>query len=408
MAHTLISFLGRGNPDRGRRYRPAIYQFDTGQRQSTEFFGLGLTRQIQPDRLLILGTTGSMWDVLLFSLGFGQEHDEALLALTESADADQTTQDELDHLTSVVSECLGLPTVLRLIPYGRDTEEQVDILRRMALDLAEGDAVTLDVTHGLRHLPMLAQMSALYLRRVKNIEVRGLYYGALEMTDGGVTPVMNLRGLLDIADWVGAIQSFDKDGDYGVFAPLIREQSPIAAGLLQESVFYERTTRPGQARNKLRELNTLLDQQPLTGISSMFAPILRARLSWYREDRLYLRQQALARLYLEHGDFLRTALLGFEAFITRLMQQQGMSNPDNRMQRESAKQEYEARNKAIHPRSDEYQRYCLLRDLRNHLAHGNAPPQAEIQRALASTQQLRDFLDELLRRLLPINDARTP
>ena len=98
MAHTLISFLGRGNPDRGRRYRPAIYQFDTGQRQSTEFFGLGLTRQIQPDRLLILGTTGSMWDVLLFSLGFGQEHDEALLALTESADADQTTQDELDHL----------------------------------------------------------------------------------------------------------------------------------------------------------------------------------------------------------------------------------------------------------------------------------------------------------------------
>ena len=212
---------------------------------------------------------------------------------------------------------------------------------------------------------------------------------------------MNLQGLLDIADWTGAVQSFDKDGDYGVFAPLIREQSPTAAGLLQESAFYERTTRPGQARSKLRELDALFDRQPLTGIGSLFAPTLRARLSWYREDRLYLRQQALARLYLEHGDFLRAALLGFEAFITRLMQQQGMTNPDNWTQRETVKKEYEARNKAIHPRPDEYERYCLLRDLRNHLAHGNTSPQAEIQKALASAEQLRDFLDDLIERLLP-------
>lgn len=65
------------------------------------------------------------------------------------------------------------------------------------------------------------------------------------MTRDAVTPVMNLRGLLDIADWTGAVQSFDKDGDYSVFAPLIREQLPAAAGLLKESAFYERTTRPG-------------------------------------------------------------------------------------------------------------------------------------------------------------------
>jgi CRISPR-associated Csx2 family protein len=401
MTHTLISFLGRGNPDRSKRYRRATYEFGAGSRQTTEFFGLGLARRIGPDRLLILGTTGSMWDVLLFSLGLGQEHDEALLALTESADADRTTQAELDRLTAVVSERLGLPVVLRLIPYGRDTGEQVEILQRMASDIAEGDAVTLDVTHGLRHLPMLAQTSALYLRRVKSVEVRGLYYGALDMTREGLTPVMNLQGLLDIADWTGAVQSFDKDGDYGVFAPLIQEEAPAAAGLLQESAFYERTTRPGQARGKLRELDALLDRQPLTGIGSWFAPTLYARLSWYREDRLYLRQQALARLYLEHGDFLRAALLGFEAFITRLMQQQGMTNLDHWTQRETVKKEYETRNKTLRPRSDEYQRYGLLRDLRNHLAHGNASPQAEIQKALASAEQLRDLLDDLLARLLP-------
>jgi len=402
MKHTLISFLGKA----AQSYRKAVYDFGGGQRQETAFFGLGLTRQIKPDRLVLLGTTGSMWDVLLISLNLDGHLEDALLNLSESAQENRTTAAELDALAPAVGERLGLPVALRLIPYGRDAGEQVEILRRMALDIGEGDAVTLDVTHGLRHLPMLAQMSALYLRRVKSVEVRGLYYGALDMTRDGLTPVMNLQGLLDIADWTGAVQSFDKDGDYGVFAPLIREQSRTAAGLLQESAFYERTTRPGQARSKLRELDALFDRQPLTGIGSLFAPTLRARLSWHREDRLYLRQQALARLYLEHGDFLRAALLGFEAFITRLMQQQGMTNPDNWMQRETVKKEYEARNKAIHPRPDEYERYCLLRDLRNHLAHGNMSPQAEIQKALASAEQLRDFLDDLIERLLPDGISR--
>ncbi|MDS4025594.1 MAG: TIGR02221 family CRISPR-associated protein [Candidatus Contendobacter sp.] len=397
MTHILISFLGKA----AQSYRKAVYDFGSGQQQETAFFGLGLTRQIKPDRLVVLGTTGSMWDVLLISLNLDSHLDEALLNLSESAQHDCASADELEVLMPAVSKRLGLPVVLRLIPYGRNTEEQVEILQRMALDITEGDAVTLDVTHGLRHLPMLAQMSALYLRRVKSVEVRGLYYGALDMTRDGLTPVMNLQGLLDMADWTGAVQSFDKDGDYGVFAPLIREQSPTAAGLLKESAFYERTTRPGQARSKLRELADALDRQPLAGIGALFAPTLRNRLSWHREDRLYLRQQALARLYLEHGDFLRAALLGFEAFITRLMQQQGMTNPDNWTQRENVKKEYETQMKAIYPRPDEYERYCLLRDLRNHLAHGNASPQAEIQKALASAEQLRDFLGDLIGQLLP-------
>ncbi|MCC6134114.1 MAG: TIGR02221 family CRISPR-associated protein [Candidatus Contendobacter sp.] len=400
MTHTLISFLGKA----AQSYRKATYDFGDGQRQETAFFGLGLTRHIKPDRLVVLGTTGSMWDVLLISLNLEPHLDEALLELSESAQQDCTSETELNALAPAVGQRLGLPVTLRLIPYGQNIEEQVEILQRIALDIAEGDAVTLDVTHGLRHLPILAQMSALYLRQVKDVEIRGLYYGALDMTRDGLTPVMNLGGLLDIADWTGAVQSFDKDGDYSVFASLMQKQSPVAADLLQKSAFYERTTRPGQARSQLRNLFDELEHQPLTGIGLLFAPTLQTRLAWHLEDRLYLRQQALARLYLEHEDFLRAALLGFEAFITRLMQQRGMNNPDNWTQRELAKKQY--LNKGIYPRNKEYENYCLLRDLRNHLAHGNASPQVEIQKALASAETLRHFLDDLFRQLLPASIDR--
>ena len=60
------------------------------------------------------------------------------------------------------------------------------------------------------------------------------YYGALDMTRDAVTPVMNLRGLLDIADWTaGQSNLSDKDGDYSVFAPLMRGTVAGGGGLVE-------------------------------------------------------------------------------------------------------------------------------------------------------------------------------
>ena len=400
MTQTLISFLGRV-PKSENGYRPTTYTFDGEPDEPTAFIGWTLRRRLQPDRLVILGTAGSMWDHLFEKdIVLGAQAEDGRLALQDATETKTVTEALLEPLIPLLAQQLGCEVRLVLIPYCRTEVEQLELLGIMAAEVNPGDQVHLDVTHGFRHLPMLALLSALHLRQVKKAEISGIWYGAYDF-DTKESPVYNLAGLLHIADWVEALNTFDKDGDYGVFAALMQAPAPAAARLLQESAFYERTTRPGQARNKLLELTLLLDQQPLIGIGALFAPTLHARLSWHREDRLYLRQQALARLYLEHGDFLRAALLGFEAFITRLMQQQGMTNPDHWEQRETVKKEYEARNKTLHPRSDEYRRYCLLRDLRNHLAHGNMSPQAEIQKALASAEQLRDFLDDLLRRLLP-------
>ena len=85
-----------------------------------------------------------------------------------------------------------------------------------------GENLSLDVTHGFRHLPMLALVAARYLARVVSVKVEELYYGALEMTTpDGETPVLRLGGLLAMLDWVEALAPYDKDGDSGVFAPLL-------------------------------------------------------------------------------------------------------------------------------------------------------------------------------------------
>jgi CRISPR-associated Csx2 family protein len=60
---TLISFLGKGRADLKTGYRIASYRFDAGFARSVPFFGLALTDYLKPDRLVLVGTAGSMWDV---------------------------------------------------------------------------------------------------------------------------------------------------------------------------------------------------------------------------------------------------------------------------------------------------------------------------------------------------------
>ena len=102
----------------------------------------------------------------------------------------------------------------------------------MAEHVGPGDRVDLDVTHGFRHLPMLAILAALHLRSVRGAEIGGIWYGAYD-PDSGAAPVHDLAGLLHIADWLQALHTYDKDGDYGAFAPAARPgRRPACRGRL--------------------------------------------------------------------------------------------------------------------------------------------------------------------------------
>lgn len=379
MAHTLISFLGRA----AKNYNSANYDFGNQKISQSSFFGIPLADHLKPDCLVILGTTGSMWDVLLYSLDLDEELIDHLDQIGDACRSDQTTSEQLLSLESAVSQCLGIKVLLRLIPYGRNVLEQHQILSLMASFIANGDTVSLDVTHGLRHLPMLAQTNALYLKGTKNVTVGGIYYGAWELRQEEITPVMDLKGLLDIADWTNAVHALDQNGDYSVVAELLHCESPEAASLLREAAFYERTLRTGQARSKLKELSNLLEKLSFTGASKLFVPIMQNRLSWIKEERLHLRQKSLAISYLENADFVRATIMGFESFITYLMYKNNISNPDNYSFREEVRKSYESKKDDAR-----FEVYKKLRNMRNCLAHGSAPVDFETQQALSSEDKL--------------------
>jgi CRISPR-associated Csx2 family protein len=142
---TLVSFLGRARQDPMTGYREATYQFPEGQERTTAFFGITLREVLAPDRLVLLGTCGSMWDFLVEHLAAEGQEEELRLRLIEVATEERVSPELLAEVTPLVERALGLPCALHLIEYGRDAPEQVAILDAIAKAVPKG-RVILDLT----------------------------------------------------------------------------------------------------------------------------------------------------------------------------------------------------------------------------------------------------------------------
>jgi len=407
MAHVLISFLGKTQQG---AYDSVIYDFRDAKHYKSAIFPYVLCKQLHPDKLLLLGTTGSMWDALQFDIIGGaplNSTDRGFFSTVKTAAKnDQIDECRLNELSDILSLHLSVECICRLIPYGRDLDEQVRILEVMADHAEEGDRVSLDITHGFRHLPMLAQLSALYLRDARKAEIAGIYYGARDMaekdrTGNEIAPVIDLRGLLHIADWSAALHAYDKDGDYGVFADLL-EQEGMGRHIarLREAAFLERTNRPRGAHKKLSLFLKGVkgeDAEKRKGIIGLFWPTLMSRLGWYGETLASSRQVKLARINLEHHDFVRSVIFAFEGFVTRLMEEQGkMDKVDIYRERDKTKRVYEGRNEHCSPPDTAFEGYKQLRSLRNNLAHTYTDEKQEDSSELANAESLSKSMEALL------------
>jgi CRISPR-associated DxTHG motif protein len=293
----------------------------------------------------------------------------------------------------ILRERLGCEIHLDLIPYARDSREQVELLRVMAEHVAAGDQVHLDVTHGFRHLPMLAILAALHLRSVRAAAIAGIWYGAWD-PDTGEAPVHDLSGLLQIADWLQALHTYDKDGDYSVFCDLLATTASASSESLRQAAFHEKTNHVGQARAPLRKFRQGFEAAPADPLLQLFADELRSRTAWVDQQSLTERQYELALHFLEHGDYLRAAILGFESLITRLVQASPQSlQPLNQTHRDGIKRDWdEAIRRQGQQRSETQQAYLDLREIRNALAHGSLSSFGHIQTALASEVNLNQAL----------------
>lgn len=394
--HTLVSFLGRGRNNPTSGYSETTYRFADGTADTTAFFGLALARHLKPDLLVLLGTAGSMWDVLIENLpGIGDAEEALRLELMDAVAQGRVTQALLERAQPLIERAVGRLVRLVLIPFGRDAAEQRQILECIE-QAADRGAVSLDVTHGFRHLPMLSLISAFVLERLGR-KVNGLYYGAFEMKEGDRAPVLKLDGLLDIEHWVEALAVFDASGDYSVFVPLLKADGVPAdkTRCLEDAAFFERTSNVADAARQLKTFLPVLDA-PLSGASGLFQKRLRERLNWVREGDIAAQQRKLAHQYLNRSDFLRAAIFGWEAAVSSECLRQSLNPLDFNQGRASAIASTESEINGNQRMETFKQAWWGLKNLRNALAHGTPPRDVRLQRILRDRDALHKEIQACL------------
>jgi CRISPR-associated Csx2 family protein len=109
------------------------------------------------------------------------------------------------------------------LPDGTSEEELWTIFQRLLERIGDGDELVFDITHSFRSLPMLFTVLIQYLGVVREVRLRGVYYGAFERLGSPdqvrkmplperQAPILDLTPFLSLYDWSAAIDHFLRFG----------------------------------------------------------------------------------------------------------------------------------------------------------------------------------------------------
>jgi hypothetical protein len=113
-----------------------------------------------------------------------------------------------------------------------DPTDVTSFLRTVTNALPAGSApqgLMIDATHGYRHYALLTYLTIQYLSALRDIELRGAFYGLWRPVDEGTSPFLDLRALLVLPEWIHALRVFGDAGDASGLARLVERGGDQAA-----------------------------------------------------------------------------------------------------------------------------------------------------------------------------------
>jgi CRISPR-associated DxTHG motif protein len=132
------------------------------------------------------------------------------------------TTEEAAETTWPVLAALNDPRIQKIdIPIGSDTGELWSLFEKLTEKVAHGDSVIFDITHGLRSIPFLVFLAAIYLKEARAVTIEKILYGAFEL--GRPAPVIDLSEFVSLLDWLTASNQFIQTGNGRYLAQLLND-----------------------------------------------------------------------------------------------------------------------------------------------------------------------------------------
>ena len=231
MSKILITALGSGtyNKEKNEKeYKLATYYLEEGHPlEKTELIASAIDEQWKMDKIIFIGTTGSMWsNVYKFycknkRITMNDEYYNKLKNTELSANKDTLIENlEIEKFNATFDKKIkGI-----VIKYGVDNKENLENFHsiiEIEKEIEDGDEIFIDITHSMSFWLFLV---ITYLKDVsdKNIDIKNITYGMFEApNEKKETPIVSLNLFIDILKWFkGASELKNYGNSYSILEEL--------------------------------------------------------------------------------------------------------------------------------------------------------------------------------------------
>ena len=234
MAKILITALGSGtyNKEKNEKeYKPATYYVEEGNPlEKTEFIASAIDEKWKMDKIIFIGTTGSMWsNIYKFycknkSITMNDEYYDKLKNTELTANKDTPVEKlEIEKFNNTFGgKIKGI-----VIKYGVNNIENLENFHsiiEIEKEIEDGDEIFIDITHSFRSMSFWLFLIMTYLKDVsnKNINIKNITYGMFEApNEKKETPIVSLNLFIDILKWFkGASELKNYGNSYSILEEL--------------------------------------------------------------------------------------------------------------------------------------------------------------------------------------------
>lgn len=341
MKKILISSLGTG--DRAKGYKEANYQIDNKLYENKKSIAQVLCNQLHIDKLFLVGTMQSIWEVVYSEFG-GIDKEEEIYCSKETGNL----QDFLPLVEKQIDKALGTNgSKCFIIEYGKNEQElwrNFEIFLKIAKDFAKDDEIHLDITHSFRSLSLMSFVMSEFISNSQEtpLNIKGVYYGMLEFAreNNGITPIVDLSMFFELLKWSKAIRNLKMYGNsYGLLRLINKaEESKELKNSFANFSMALSMSDMNSMQSSIKILKNKIDLFK-THDNNMYRIISEELEDFVKRlhvNSLALFQYELSKWYAENKNYAFSYISLCEAIISNICESNGL-NPQNYNDRERAK-----------------------------------------------------------------------
>ena len=305
----LISFIGTGkqaaNEDK-KEYETALYQLPNEDIVESSLITSVLFDYLNPNKLIVIGTSKSIWSELSHIKGLGDiDNEEVYKKIFEETWSGEVSNETLKEWENFLKKRLNKSVSLNIIPISA-TEEIVEILYSQIPQNAE--EIYLDITHAFRHFPLIAAFSLPVLKYVKNFNELSLIY-AMFKSKPAASPVIFMELPNQLIQLLEAVSLTENAGNFEKFSDI------LGINNLKELYLKVETNRKISNKKFKNIINEIRNLESKSVINKISSEVLQKIFEDLKGDYLSLRMAKRAVFFAKRKQFLKAYTLIYEALI---------------------------------------------------------------------------------------------